>query len=121
MAVFPSFLVKKVYKKGSLKITSEGITFDLKNILGPATITGINSIKINENLYKSEVIKIITLGKSIVAEHITPDNPLLLRLNQEGTLLLEGADSLRQGINKIMVDLISKDIGQVSVTLTETI
>ncbi|MEI7474869.1 MAG: hypothetical protein WCK67_08830 [bacterium] len=121
MTIFPSFLVKRVYKKGSLRKTDEGIAFDLKNFLGHATITGFNSITVNESLYKSEVIKIITLGKSIIAETITPDNPLLFKLNQEGTLLLEGADNLKNGLNKIIVSLISQDAGIVSVTLTETI
>lgn len=121
MNLFPSFLVKKIYKKGSLRITREGVAFDLKNIIGPATISGLHSIEINEKTYKSEVIKIITLGNSVLAETITPENPFSFRLNQEGTLLLEGAKELRNGLNKIIVSLLSPDIGIVRVSLTETI
>ena len=121
MTLIPSFLVKKIYKKGSLRITCEGVAFDLKNIIGHATITGLHSIEINEKTYKSEVIKIITLGKSILAETITPDNPFSFKLHQEGTLLLEGAKELRDGLNKIIVSLISPDVGTVKVTLTENI
>ena len=117
MSIIPSFLLKKMYKKGSLRETAEGIAFDLKNILGPGIITGINCIIINEEQYKSPVIKILTSGMAIIAEHISDDNPILFRLNQEGTLLLEGAKGLKEGLNKIIVDLISGDVGRIQVTL----
>lgn len=121
MTIIPNFLLKKIYRSGSLRETAEGIAFDLKNILGPGIITGISFIKINDMIYNSSVIKIITSGAATLAEHITPDTPLFFRLNQEGTCLLEGARGLQDGINKIIVELISRDIGKVQVTLTDTI
>ena len=121
MSIIPDFLLKRVYKKGSLRATAEGIAFDLKNILGPGGIIGINFIKINDSIYDSKFIKIITSGISIIAEHINPDNPVCFKLNQEGTLLLRGAEGLKQGLNKIIVEIISRDVGTVQVILTDTI
>lgn len=119
MDIIPDFLMKKIYKKGSLKETKDGIVFNLKNILGPGIITGINFIKINDEIYKSSVIKIITKEFSTIAENINADNPVLFKLNQEITCLLEDAQGLKEGLNKIIVELISKEVGSVQVTLTD--
>ena len=121
LSIIPGFLLKKMYKKGSLRETAEGIAFDIKNILGPGIITGINCITINENQYNSTVIKILTSGIAIIAEHVSDDNPVLVKLNQEGTLLLEGAKGLKEGLNKIIVDLISGEAGRIQITLTDTL
>lgn len=121
MSIIPDFLLKRVYKKGSLRETAEGIAFDLKNIFGPGSITGINFIKINDSIYETPFIKIITQGASTIASHISPDNPMCFKLNQETTCLLEGAKSLKEGLNKIIVELITRDLGIVQVTLTDNI
>lgn len=121
MSIIPDFLVKRAYRKGSLRETAEGIAFDLKNILGPGMINGISFIKINDNTYNSSVINVITSGMQTLAEQISPENPLSLRLNQEGTLLLKGAKGLKEGLNKIILEIISRDVGPVKVTLTDSI
>lgn len=121
MAIIPDFLLKRVYKKGSLRETAEGIAFDLKNIFGPGIITGINFIKINDIHYETSFIKVITHGASTIASHISPDNPLSFKLNEETTCILEGARSLKEGLNKIIVELITRDVGKIQVTLTDTI
>lgn len=121
MSAIPEFLIKRIYRKGSLRETQDGITFNLKNILGPGMIEGINFIKINDNTYKSSVIEIITKEFSTVAENISIDKPLLFKLNQEITCLLKDAKGLQEGLNKIIVELISRDVGPVQITLTDVL
>ena len=48
MVVVPEFLMKRVYKKGSLKRVENGASFELKNVLGPGFISGLNYVKIND-------------------------------------------------------------------------
>lgn len=121
MSIIPDFLLKRIYRKGSLRETAEGIAFDLKNILGPGIITGINFVIINDQKYPSPFIKIVSSGAATIAEQITNEDPLLIKLNQEITCLLSDAKGLKEGINKIIVELISRDVGCVQVTLTDTI
>lgn len=121
MSIIPDFLLKRIYRKGSLRKTTEGIAFDLKNILGPGIITGINFVIINEEVYQTPLIKIISSESATPADHITNDSPLLVKLNQEITCILDGAKDLKEGINKIIVELISRDVGRVQVTLTDTV
>lgn len=121
MDALPGFILKKIYKKGSLRETSDGVAFDLKNILGPGIVTGISFVKINDNTYTSSVIKIIKSGADILAEHVTADNPIIFRLNEEITCVIQSCLNLQEGLNKIMVELISKDVGKVCVTLSDVL
>lgn len=120
MSFIPDFLMKRVYKKGSLRETAEGIAFDLKNILGPGAIDGISFIQINENTYTADMIKVLSQGMETLAENITSSEPMNFRLNQEGTLLLEQAQGLKDGINQIIVELISSEAGKVKISLTDS-
>ena len=119
LVIIPEFLLKRIYKSGSLRITEEGIAIDLKNMLGPGVISGIGFLEINGEKYSSEGLKLITSGVETVASQITPENPIVFRLYQEGTLILEGVKELKEGLNKIILELINKDAGKVQVSLNE--
>ena len=121
MTIIPNFLLKKIYQKGSLRVTEEGIAFDLKNILGPGLITGINFVKINDKVYNSSVIGIIKSGVKTLAEKVSSDNPLLIKLNEEITCVLKSGSDLQKGINDIIVELISDDVGKVCVKLSDVV
>jgi hypothetical protein len=117
--IIPEFLLKRIYKVGSLRITEEGIAIDLKNMLGPGIISGIGFVEVNGEKHTPEELKLVTSGVETTASDITPDNPMIFRLNQEGTVILKGVRELRQGINKIILELISKDAGKVQISLNE--
>ncbi len=121
MNILPSFILKRIYQKGSLKKTKEGVSFKLRNILGPGIVTGINFIKINDEKYSSSVIKIIKSGAATVAEQISSKNPLIFKLNEDITCVIQDCLELQQGLNNIMVELISKDVGKVNVTVSDVI
>ncbi len=121
MNILPEFILKRVYQKGSLRETNEGIAFDLKNIIGPGIVTGINYVKINDDMYNSSMIKIIKSGVAIVAESISADNPMCFKMNDEITCVIQSCLELQEGLNKIIVELISKDVGKVSVTLSDNL
>ncbi|HSA07112.1 MAG TPA: hypothetical protein P5556_08010 [Candidatus Gastranaerophilales bacterium] len=121
MNALPSFILKKIYQQGSLQATQEGVSFRLKNILGPGIVTGINFIKINDQIYNSSVIKIIKSGVSVLAGQITCEDPLLCKLNEDITCVIQNCIELQGGLNKIMVELISKDVGKVSVSVSDTV
>ena len=121
MTIIPNFLLKKIYKKGSLREIDEGIAFDLKNILGPGLITGVNFVKINDRIYNSSVIQIIKSGAKTLAEQVSCDNPLLIKLNEEVTCVMKSGLKLQQGINDIIVELISEDVGKVQVKLSDVV
>ena len=101
MAIVPDFLLKRIYKKGSLKQTETGVEFQLKNVLGPGTISGLEFIQINEHKFSKDVISFVTQGKDNSANEISESNPVYFRLGQEGTLVMNGQDCIVDGTNKI--------------------
>ncbi len=119
MSIIPEFLLRRVYKKGSLKQTKDGVCFDLKNILGPGFISGLNFVKINGFTFNSKDVKFLTAGKEIPAEAVSEKNPIGFRLGQEGTLLLEGAKCLKNGLNQIIIELMNPEAGVVKFSLSD--
>ena len=119
MSIVPEFLMKRVYKKGSLRQTDEGICFDLKNVLGPGFISGFNFVKINDDTFCADKVKFVTQGTEISAETVNEEHPIGFRLGQEGTLILKGAKCLKDGINQIIIELMNPEAGKVKLSLTD--
>lgn len=119
MSIIPEFLIKRVYKKGSLAQTEEGVKFDLKNVLGPGFISGFVLVKINDAVFGADKVKFLTQGKEFLAENVSEENPISFRLGQEGTLILQGAKCLQDGINQIIIELINPEAGKVRLALSD--
>lgn len=119
MSIIPEFLIKRVYKKGSLKETEDGVCFDLKNVLGPGFISGFSFVKINDAIFESCKVKFITQGVEIPAETVNEANPIGFRMGQEGTLVMKGAKCLKDGINQIIIELINPEAGIVKLSLSD--
>ena len=119
MSIVPEFLMKRVYKKGSLKQTEEGVCFELKNVLGPGFISGFDCVRINDAVFGADKVKFITQGTEIDAETVTEENPIGFRLGQEGTLILKDAKCLKDGINQIIIELMNPEAGKVKLSLTD--
>ena len=119
MSIIPEFLIKRVYKKGSLKQTEDGVCFDLKNVLGPGFISGFGCVKVNDATFEAGQVKFLTQGAEISAETVTEENPIGFRLGQEGTLILMGAKCLKDGINQIIIELFNPEAGKVKLSLSD--
>lgn len=119
MSIIPEFLMKRVYKKGSLKQTDEGVCFELKNVLGPGFISGFVLVRINDAIFGADKVKFVTQGAEISAETVSEENPIGFRLGQEGTLILQGARCLQEGINQIIIELMNPEAGRVKLSLSD--
>lgn len=119
MSIIPEFLMKRVYKKGSLKQTEDGVCFELKNVLGPGFISGFSFVKVNDATFESNDVKFVTQGVEISADEVSEENPIGFRLGQEGTLILRGAKCLKDGINQIIIELMNPEAGKVKLSLTD--
>src|SRR5574344_1364636 len=119
MSIIPEFLIRRVYKKGSLAQTDNGVRFDLKNVLGPGFISGFHFVKVNDKTFESKSVKFITQGQEIPADEVSEKNPISFRLGQEGTLIMEGAKCLKEGLNQIIIELINPEAGVVKLSLSD--
>jgi len=120
MSLIPDFLIKRVFKKGSLRKIDEGVAFDLKNVLGPGIISGVSFVKINDITFGKDVIKFITQGMETFANKISEESPIAFRLGQEGTLVLcTTMECLKDGINQIIINLTNPEAGNIEVSLSD--
>lgn len=120
MAVVPDFLIRRLYKKGSLKKVGNQITFMLKNVLGPGFISGFNYVKINDVTYKADKVKFLTQGKEILGEDVSEGNQVSFRMGQEGMLVLTGTDGIQDGKNRIEIEVMNPEAGKVGLTTEDT-
>ncbi len=119
MVVVPEFLIKRVYKKGSLKKIDNGASLELKNVLGPGFISGFNYVKINDALFEPKDVKFITGGQELAGESVSESNQIAFRLNQEGTLIMNGKDCVVEGKNKIVIEVMNPEAGKVQLSVED--
>ncbi|HEY9688095.1 MAG TPA: hypothetical protein V6C52_14065 [Coleofasciculaceae cyanobacterium] len=118
MTVIPNFILKRMYRAGSLRRLSDGVGFDIINNLGPGQISKINSITMNGQVYSPEQIVLLVNNEPIPAESITEDNPATFFLNQVITCEIRNAE-LEPGKYELKLDLVSKEAGKVTLTVQD--
>ena len=119
MAIVPEFLIRRIYKKGSLKKLESGASLVLKNILGPGFISGFNYVKINDVKFEAKDVKFITNGKELLGTDVSEDTPIAFRLGQEGTLVMSGQECLIDGTNKIIIEVMNPEAGKVQLAVED--
>ena len=120
MVVVPEFLIRRIYQKGSLKKLDNGVSLVLKNVLGPGFISGFNYVKINDIQYDANDVKFITNGQELLGTEVSEEKPIAFRLGQSGTLVMQGKDSLCEGINRIEIEAMNPEAGKVKLTAEDS-
>jgi hypothetical protein len=118
MTVIPNFILKRMYRAGSLRRLSDGVGFDIINNLGPGQISKINSITMNGQIYSPEQIVLLVNNEPLPAESITEENPATFFLNQVITCQIRNAE-LEPGKYELKLDLVSKEAGKVMLTVQD--
>ena len=112
MAVLPDFLIKRIYKKGSLRFDAGAIEFDLKNVLGPGAICGFDYVQINGHKFSKEVTYFITQNVKQLANCVSELNPIHFRLGQE---------CIKEGLNQIEIELSNPEAGKLKVLFEDNL
>ena len=121
MVVVPEFLIKRIYKKGSLTKLDDGASLVLKNVLGPGYISGFNYVKINDVTFEPKDVKFVTNGQELLGTEVSESNPIAFRLGQEGTLVMTGKACISEGVNKIVIEALNPEAGKVQLNVEDTV
>lgn len=106
----PSFLLRKLYKKGSLRETAPGMfRFTLRNVLGPATVVNPPHVTVNGIGYGPGKVQ----SSRLDLEAIGPDNPFEFRKGDQVTLRMPG--HLLRAANHIQVLVHTKEFGDLRI------
>ena len=116
----PSFLLRKLYIKGSLENVEGGFSLKLKNSLSPGTTTAVAPIKVNGNECALDATTIRSVDGEILGSEISGDNTFPIKVGVEIEIFIKG-DPLPEGEHKIDLSLTTKEAGVLTFDVTDSI
>ena len=106
----PDFLLRKLYRKGSLRSTADGrFAFTLKNVLGTATVVAPPRVVVNGIAYRPEDLE----SRQVRPASITERTPFVFRKGDRVTVRVPGR-LLRAG-NRIQVTVKTREFGDLDI------
>jgi hypothetical protein len=106
----PEFLLRKLYRKGSLHASAPGkFAFSLHNVLGTATVTAPPRIVVNGIAYAPHQME----SKQVRPASITERTPFVFRRGERVTVQLPG--HLLRGGNRIQVTVHTREFGDLTI------
>ena len=110
----PDFLLRKLYRKGSLRTTADGrFAFTLHNILGTATVVAPPRVVVNGILYAPEKLQ----SKKVRPADITERTPFVFRKGDRITVRMAG--HLLRGGNRIQVTVQTREFGDLNIEVDD--
>jgi len=116
----PSFLLKKLYMKGSLENVDDGFQFKLKNSLSPGTGIGMDPLKINDTEYPLDATTITTGDEVINAADIAGGGTFSIKVGVEILIHVKGSQ-LPEGDHKIGISLETKEVGKLAFDVNDSL
>lgn len=118
MISVPSFLLKRLYVKGSLRNNADGFQFALENKLGsgygnellPLTLDG-QEIPLEDSYFRRD-------SDDIPFSQVSKDSPFTLPMNKKLTIRVRGV-TLTEGTHKIGMSFIAEGLGKLGFEVTD--
>jgi hypothetical protein len=118
--MIPSFLLAKLYVKGSLKNNDAGFEFSLKNIIDSTMLIGLGPISAGEKAYEGEAITLAVADKTVSGAELSRQNSVAVRMGLPMKVAVAG-DKLAAGPQKITVAATTSDIGKIKFEISDTV
>lgn len=119
--LIPSLVLKQLHTFGSLKNTSNGVRFDLKNRLSDATISGVHSVTIAGHEYPIGDISLeLADGTSYKATEVSKESPIDFPLKKVMSVVCKGKN-LPEGKHKMEVSFSAKPFGKLTLKVEDAI
>ena len=116
----PSFLLKKLYMKGSLENVDDGFAFKIKNSLAPGTATAMDPIKVDNKEYPLDALTIKVGEEKYSGASISDGEAFPIKVGVEIELHIKG-DPLPEGEHKIEISIVTKEAGKLAFDVTDAI
>ncbi len=118
--MIPSFLLAKLYVKGSLKNNDSGFEFSLKNIIDSTMLIGIGPITAGGKEYEGPAINMTVGEKTINGADLSRSNSVPVRMGVPMKVTVAG-DKLAAGQQKVTVAATTSDIGKIKFDINDTV
>lgn len=120
MVSVPGFLLRRLYVKGSLRATGEGMAFDLKNSLGSGFARSMRPLTLDGEDIPMENSTFAVDGKSVAFSEVTREMPFTLAMNRTTTIAVSGV-SLSPGAHTISMAFEVQGLGVLRFDFTDAI
>jgi hydroxymethylglutaryl-CoA reductase (NADPH) len=118
--MIPSFLLAKLYVKGSLKNHEKGFEFALKNIIDSTMLIGIGPITVGEKNYEGESINMTVGDKTVNGAELSRTNSVQVRMGVPMKVSVTG-DKLEAGTQRVTVAATTSDIGKIKFDINDSV
>ena len=120
MVSVPAFLLRRLFLKGSLKNSPDGIMFQLKNSLGSGYAKAMLPVSIDNQQYSMDKSYFITDASKISFSSVTQENPFSISMNKIITILIDGAP-LTPGSHKVEMGFVVPGLGDLKFDVKDSI
>ena len=106
----PTFVLKRLYVKGSLRATGDGIAFTLHNHMATATLTELRRLTIAGEAIAPERVRVRIGEREADVQHVTASQPLLFPRGEDAVVEVRGA--VQKGSMKVKLEAQSAEFGE---------
>jgi hypothetical protein len=118
MAKVPSFMLKALYQRDSLRITGDGFEFQIKNEMGPVRLTGLLPLKLDRKPVPLAQCSFVHNDQELPAEAVSAENSVLVRKGESVTVRVHDTP-LRPGRHSLDIGMVAKDLGQLRFSVSD--
>lgn len=118
MAKVPSFMLKALYQRNSLRITDDGFTFQIKNGIGPVRLIGLLPLRVDRRPVALAHCSLIHSGQELPAEAVSVENSVLVRRG-ESVMVRVRETALRPGRHNLDIGIAAKDLGELRFSVSD--
>ena len=120
MVSVPGFLLRRLYVKGSLRATYDGLSFELKNTLGSGFAKGMQPLTIDGEQVPMENTTFTVNGTTVAFSDVNAEVPFTLAMNRTTTIAASGL-SLASGAHKIGMAFEVQGLGVLKFEFTDAV
>lgn len=120
MVRVPSFLLKKIYVKKSLKNLDDGFSFQIKNVLADATVNEPLKIMIDNKEIDINNITLTIDQNEFPTASTSSSNPFIFKVKTTVTVKVKG-EQLSPGKHKIKIITGTKEYGAITFEVSDII
>lgn len=120
MISIPSFLLKRLYVKGSLRNNSDGFQFEIENKLGSGYGNELKPLTLDGQPIPLENSSFQLDSSETMFSEVSRDRPFTLPVNKRLIVKVKGI-TIDEGIHKIGMSFVTEGLGKLGFEVTDAI
>jgi len=116
----PSFLLRRLYVKGSLRNEDGGVAFDLSNTLGSGYADQVLPLRLDGEDIDSSSCAFVIEGQQLRFDEISAERPMTLAMNGALSVRVEGR-TLAAGEHTVELAFIVTGMGEMRFDVKDTV